>query len=120
MKIKNPATGEIIIELPTDGKKEIEAKLKALRRGQREWAGRSVGERLECIVKFGELVHRNVDELAIILTEETGKPIQQSRNEINGAQNRIEHLKNNAGKWLADEVLVDSGATHEKIKYEPL
>lgn len=120
MKIKNPATGEVIAELASDGKEGVGAKLNALRQGQREWAGRPVKERLACIVRFGELIYQNIDELAAILTNETGKPIQQSRNEINGAQNRIDHLKNNAEKWLADEVLVDSGTTHEKIKYEPL
>ncbi|MCG2461846.1 aldehyde dehydrogenase family protein [Flavobacteriaceae bacterium F89] len=120
MKIKNPATGKTIAELVSDSKEEVETKFKVLRQGQVKWAGRSVKERLACIVRFGELVLQNMEELAVILTKETGKPIQQSRNEIKGAQNRIDHLKKNAEKWLAEEVLVDSGATHEKIRYEPL
>lgn len=120
MKINNPATGKIIAELASDSRAEAKIKLEALRQGQKVWAESPVKERLACIVRFGELVLQNIDELALILTNETGKPIQQSRNEINGAQNRIDHLKKYAEKWLADEVLVDSGATHEKIRYEPL
>lgn len=120
MKIINPATGEIIAELAADRKEEVSAKLQSLRQGQRAWAQFSVGKRLACIERFGELVRQNSDELAAILTAETGKPIQQSHNEIKGAQNRIDHLKANAEKWLADENLVDTGATHERISYEPL
>ncbi|SDL61558.1 aldehyde dehydrogenase family protein [Kriegella aquimaris] len=120
MKIKNPATNKVIAELTDNSPSEIKSKLNTLRKGQKEWSRLSVRERLDCIVKFGELMQANKEELAAILTSETGKPLQQSLNEIVGAQNRIDHLKNNAEKWLADENLVDSGATHEKIVYEPL
>ncbi len=120
MQLKNPATEEIIFELPTNSKKEVQAKLSSLKNGQQEWAKRSVKDRLKCIEKFGALIHENSEALAAILTAETGKPITQSRNEIKGAQNRIDHLSENAERWLADEVLVNTGATHEKIVYEPL
>jgi acyl-CoA reductase-like NAD-dependent aldehyde dehydrogenase len=62
----------------------------------------------------------NKQELAEILTKEMGKPITQSLNEINGAQNRIEHLRKNAERWLSEEVIVRDGATLEHIRYEPL
>ncbi|MBJ6368869.1 aldehyde dehydrogenase family protein [Snuella sedimenti] len=120
LKIKNPATGKTITELQADTKLDVQVKLNTLRKGQKEWARKPLKARLDCIVKFGELIKENSEALAAILTEETGKPIQQSRNEINGAQNRIDHLSQYAARWLSDEVLVDSGATHEKISYEPL
>ena len=120
MKIKNPATNTVIAELAADDSSEIKSKLNMLRTGQKEWSRLSVHDRLDCIIKFGKLMQANKEELAATLTSETGKPLQQALNEIVGAQNRIDHLKNNAEKWLADETLVDSGATHEKIVYEPL
>lgn len=120
MKIKNPATGDVIAELNENLAEEIKGKLASLRKGQVVWAELSVQERLKRIVKFGELVLSHKNDLAAILTQETGKPLQQSLNEIIGAQNRIDHLAKNAEKWLAEEVLLDSGATHEKIAYEPL
>ncbi len=120
MQIKNPATEEIIADLQVTSATELKVKLEYLREGQIEWAKQSVEERLACIIRFGDLIKENVNELASILTSETGKPLQQSLNEIKGAQNRIDHLKQNAKKWLASETLVDSGSTHEKIVYEPL
>ncbi|MBM1105085.1 aldehyde dehydrogenase family protein [Aurantibacter crassamenti] len=120
MKIKNPATDTIIAELKEDNISEVNTTLEILRKGQKKWALLQVKERLNCIIKFGDLIQQNKEELAAIMTSETGKPLQQSLNEITGAQNRVDHLKANAEKWLADEILVDAGATHEKIVYEPL
>lgn len=119
MKIINPATEEIIREVNTDDKALIHQKIDQLREGQQKWAALSISERLEVIVRFGELVHDHIDDLSHILTTETGKPLQQSINEINGAQNRIEHLAANAEKWLREETIVE-GDTSEKIVFEPL
>lgn len=120
MKIINPATEEVIAELEETSKSDLREKLERLRAGQKEWAKIAVRERLNFIDRFGILIQENIDELAAVLTAETGKPLQQARNEIIGAQNRIDHLHGNAEKWLMGETLVDSGHTHEKIAYEPL
>jgi acyl-CoA reductase-like NAD-dependent aldehyde dehydrogenase len=119
MKIINPATEEIIADIQIDDKTSIDDKLKRLKTGQKKWAALPVKERLDRIVSFGGLVKENINELASVLTSETGKPLQQSFNEISGAQNRIDHLKSNAVKWLREELIVD-GDTSEKIVYEPL
>lgn len=120
MKIINPATEEIIADLSTDNNDSIEKKLARLKSGQKKWANQPVEYRLACIVKFGELILANKQGLAEILTSETGKPLQQSLNEISGAQNRIEHLRANSEKWLVEEVIFTDDSITEKIKYEPL
>lgn len=120
MNIYNPSTEALIKSVQEDTPQTIRDKLLKLNQGQEEWAKKSVAVRLDCIVKFGELVQENIEELAQILTNETGKPIQQSRNEIKGAHNRIEHLKKNAERWLADEEIEGLEGTYEKIMYEPL
>jgi len=119
MKIINPATEVIIADIESDHDVSIKEKIAKLKIGQKKWASKLVKDRLACIVRFGELVKENIDELAEILTSETGKPLQQSKNEIRGAQNRVEHLKTNAEKWLKEELIFE-GATTEKIFYEPL
>ena len=119
MDIINPATEEIIADLPVDTQESVAEKLRKLREGQKYWSMKSVEERLQVIIKFGELIAANKEELAFVLTSETGKPITQSRNEVNGSLNRIEHLKNNAVKWLSSET-VAIGDVKESIAYEPL
>ncbi|WP_109829462.1 aldehyde dehydrogenase family protein [Reichenbachiella versicolor] len=120
MIIINPATEQEINTLSEDTPSKVAERLQTLRNGQKAWQALGVSKRLEIITRFGELIKSNTEELANILTSETGKPIQQSRNEINGAHNRIDHLQTNAEKWLASEKLVEEGQTLESIQYEPL
>lgn len=120
MDIINPATEGIITSLETDSTISASEKIALLRGGQKKWKNREAGDRLACIIKFGELVKDNFSSLAKILTSETGKPIQQSENEIKGAQNRIDHLKKHALRWLKEEEIEGLEGTYEKIIYEPL
>lgn len=120
MEIKNPATGVVLASLPATGLFELQETVADLRKGQRLWAERPLQERLAYMVKFGELILSNKQKLAEILTKETGKPVTQSLNEIVGAQNRIEHLRANAERWLSREEITLEGTTRELITYEPL
>jgi acyl-CoA reductase-like NAD-dependent aldehyde dehydrogenase len=120
LDIINPATEEIITTIETDTQESIQKKIALIRKGQASWKQVSVKDRLACISRFGELIQQNKQELAETLTKETGKPLQQSFNEITGAHNRIDHLEQYAEWWLADESLVEEGATLEYIRYEPL
>jgi len=120
MRIINPATEEVIEEVPEDTQASAEAKYRAVKEGQRAWAARGVEERLGCIGRFYEALETERRVLAETLTAETGKPLQQSYNELNGARGRIKFFLENTARWLAEEWVVTEGATREKIVYEPL
>lgn len=120
MVIINPATEKVIADLEVDNTESIQLKLKILREGQAEWNRRPLSERVQCVSKFSELLKENIEALAQVLTSEVGKPLQQSRNEINGARSRIQWLTANAEKYLSDEVMSEGDAMVEKIVYEPL
>ncbi|RKO68715.1 aldehyde dehydrogenase family protein [Sphingobacterium puteale] len=120
IEIRNPATGEVDAVIPVITASELDTAVALLKKGQLSWAKVPLQQRLDRIIAFGQLILANKQELAEILTKETGKPITQSLNEIVGAQNRIEHLRTNASKWLSEELITTTGATHEKIVYEPL
>ena len=120
MDIINPATGSTIEKLTEDTPVEVNNKIAALIEGQKKWAKVPLEERVAIIIKYGDLVMENLDELAKILSLETGKPIQQAINEIKGAQNRIDHIRKDALKWLQKEIITEEGATREEITFEPL
>jgi acyl-CoA reductase-like NAD-dependent aldehyde dehydrogenase len=120
MKINNPATGELLHELPEDSTASIHSKYQKLRSGQPAWASLPLQERVAIIRRFSEELQRNTDQLAIILTNEVGKPLQQSKNELNGARARIKWLADNAAKYLLDEVMHSEPGLEERIAYEPL
>ena len=120
MQIINPATEEVILTVNEDTKSTLESKLRLLKKGQISWYHVNLQQRINILQKFSELLKEQIEESASILTAEVGKPLQQSRNEVNGACNRITWLTSNASKYLRDEIMTDSEGLIEKIVYEPL
>ena len=120
MQIINPATGKAVREVETDTKAALEIKLSALREAQSSWAVVSLKERMAVIERFHTLLAEEIETLAADLTLEVGKPLQQSRNEVNGARSRVSWMLRHAERYLSDEVMSDEGGMQERIKYEPL
>ncbi|MCZ4225480.1 aldehyde dehydrogenase family protein [Pedobacter rhodius] len=120
MQIINPATEEIISTLEEDNRASLQTKFEKLKQAQPAWAGKSLRDRASILSTFNELLETEIENLAQVLTSEVGKPLQQSRNEINGASARIKWMLGNAEKYLTDEVMVDEPGLKEIIKYEPL
>ena len=120
MKIINPATEELVRELTEDNKPSIDKKFAGLRNAQSLWSRIGLSKRVEVIQRFSKLLERDLENLAAILTSEVGKPLQQSRNEVNGARTRIAWLSENAEKYLSEEWMNSSANPREKIVYEAL
>jgi acyl-CoA reductase-like NAD-dependent aldehyde dehydrogenase len=120
MKIINPATEELIREVPEDTEATVDAKYGQLKKGQPVWAAVKVEDRIACILRFYDLLETQKEDLATTLTSETGKPIGQSYNELSGARARIRYFIDHSAQWLAEEWVTTEGVTREKIVYEPL
>jgi acyl-CoA reductase-like NAD-dependent aldehyde dehydrogenase len=120
MKIINPADGKTIAKLKEDSKKSIEKKLSLLKAGQKKWANTPIKKRIAIIQRFSSLLEKNIEECSNILTSEVGKPLSQSRGEVNGARNRIKWLSEHAEQYLASEIMHEDTGLKEKIVYEPL
>lgn len=116
----NPATEEVLATLDADNQQTIQEKYNLVKKGQAAWAEVPLTERINCIRRFDQALGEQIEKLAGVLSDEVGKPIQQARNEINGARARIAFFLNNSEKWLKDEWMVLDGATKERISYEPL
>src|SRR5258706_4755152 len=120
MQIINPATEEVIKELKEDDEQSVNKKFNELKSAQLDWQEVLLSERVNILKRFSDLLKKNIEPLASVLTSEVGKPLQQSRNEINGACARIQWLTDNASKYLSDEVMVQEKNLTEKISYEAL
>ena len=116
----NPATEEIITTLTEDSSASVSSKFNKLQAAQLTWKKTKLTDRINIIKSFSNLLEKNIETLAATLTSEVGKPLQQSRNEINGARARIKWLTENAVKYLSDEIMTVDGNMTEKISYEPL
>ena len=120
MNIVNPATGAVIAAVEQDDQQSLDIKYNTLKGGQKEWAAVPLQNRIDILQTYSKLLAENIESLAKTLTAEVGKPLQQSRNEINGSISRIAWLTQNAEKYLADEIMNASAGMTEMIRYESL
>ena len=120
LKIHNPASGALLAELPTDDADSIVAKARCARAAQPAWAARPLAERIAIVQRFRDAVLAEREALATTLTQEVGKPITQSRNELNGLLPRLDFFLAEATRALADENVFDDGAMRERIAHVPL
>ena len=120
LDIHNPATGALITQVAADGAVSVAAKAAAARAAQPAWARVPMAERVACIQRFRAKVVEELEELAGIMTAETGKPIQMSRNELNGFLGRVDFFLQEAAPATATETVFADGAMTEQIEHVPL
>ena len=120
MKVTNPSTGAVIRELPDDGSAEVARKHDRARRAQPGWAARPYEERAGAIRRFRDLLARRRDDLARTLTSEMGKPITQSRNELDATPGRIDFFLEATPGVLREETVLRREGLEEAITLEPL
>ncbi len=120
LAIHNPADGRLITELAVDDAPSIAAKAARARAAQPAWAALPLAERKACIVRFRAQIVAELDTLADTLTAEVGKPIAQSRNELNGLLPRIDFFLAHADAVLAAETVFADAAITEQIGHDPL
>ena len=83
LDVYNPYSGEVVDTVPSASKEDIDLAAECAVKAQREWRKVPVHKRVELANKFLAIVRENKEELAQLLTAESGKPIRQSRIEIN-------------------------------------
>jgi len=120
IKIHNPATGALIAEVPEASPEIVAERTAAARAAQPAWAARPMRERMEILQRFRVGVAAEVESLAATLTKEVGKPIRQSRNEVNGLLPRIDFFIAQAEATIGAQELHDEGGTREVLSFDPL
>jgi acyl-CoA reductase-like NAD-dependent aldehyde dehydrogenase len=120
LAIRNPATGSLIAELAADTPATVATKAVAARGAQPRWAATPMTERLAAVQRFRALLVAELEALATTLTQEVGKPIGQSRNELNGLLPRIDFFVDQVEAAVRDEHVFDGAGMHEQISHIPL
>ncbi len=82
IEIRNPATGEALGTVPDMGAAETRRAIDAAHAALSGWSKKTAGERARLMRKWFELMMANVEDLAVIMTAEQGKPLAESRGEI--------------------------------------
>src|SRR5688572_31427921 len=89
-EIRNPADGQVLGTVPVMGAAEARRAIEAAHAAMPAWNRKSAGDRARIMRKWFDLMMANVDDLAVIMTAEQGKPLAESRGEIAYAASFIE------------------------------
>lgn len=102
--VTNPATGEVIAEIPHLSPEEIPAVIEASRIAQKKWALLTAKERSVILRRWFELMIENTDDLALLMTSEQGKPLAEAKGEIGYAASFIEWFAEEAKRIYGDTI----------------
>ncbi len=82
MEVLNPATGEVIAEVPRCAAEDVDRAVDAARAALPEWLDSTPGERGELLLKLASIIDEYADELARIESANVGKPLSYARDEM--------------------------------------
>lgn len=93
-KVYNPATKEVIAEVPLSPKNEVDEAAKIAQQAFEEWKEVPVPRRARILFEFQHLLVKHKEELAHLITLENGKNLKESLGEV---QRGIENVEFAAG-----------------------
>ena len=95
INVSNPANGQVVATVPRMGRVETERAILAAQVAQKQWKMLTAAARAATLKRWFDLIKLHVEDLAQILTAEQGKPLAESRGEVNYGASFIE--------WFAEE-----------------
>ncbi len=100
--VHNPATGEMISQVPNMGAREAELAIKKAKEALTNWKAKTGKERSAVLRRWFELISQQSNRLAELMTQEQGKPLSEARGEVFYGASFIE--------WFAEEAKRVTGA----------
>jgi betaine-aldehyde dehydrogenase/aminobutyraldehyde dehydrogenase len=74
MEVLNPATGEVIAEVPRAGEEDVDRAVAAAETAWESWREKTPKDRMELLLKLADLIDDNAEELARLESQNVGKP----------------------------------------------
>ncbi|KAJ0009978.1 hypothetical protein Pint_33479 [Pistacia integerrima] len=87
----NPATQLVVCQVPLTTNEEFRAAVFAAKRAFPSWRNTPVTTRQRIMFKFQELIRRDMDKLAMNITTEHGKTLEEAHNDVLRGLEIVEH-----------------------------
>jgi succinate-semialdehyde dehydrogenase / glutarate-semialdehyde dehydrogenase len=102
--VLNPATGEVVAEVPRMGEAETRRAIDAAERALPGWRSMLAKDRARIMRRWADLMMDHQEALATLLTTEQGKPVAESRVEIAYAASFLEWFGEEAKRVYGDTI----------------
>ena len=117
MPVLNPATEEVLADCPTASEAQLNEAVEAAQAGFQIWKNTPIEERRAKLGEIADIIEANSEDLARILTQEQGKPLEDAMGEIMGASMFFRYFQS---LDLPVEILEDSDTQRVEIHRNPL
>ncbi|MCF4998574.1 aldehyde dehydrogenase family protein [Pseudomonas syringae] len=115
----NPASGEQIGHYPFESAAALDAALSRAASGFSQWKRSAVADRSGLMIALAASLREGAEAMAVMITNEMGKPIAQARGEIEKCAKLCEWYAEHGPAMLdAESTLVEGGKA--RIEYRPL
>lgn len=111
----NPATAEVFAMAPRCEGPQLDRALTAAAQAFKSWQ-HDIQQRRQALGKMAEIIRDNSETLAVLLTQEQGKPLKQARSEVISAVLQIQMA---ASMALPQEILQDNAQHLIKLLRKP-
>jgi aldehyde dehydrogenase (NAD+) len=85
MASHNPATGEVLGFVPASGPEDVDAAVRAAARAYQSWRKVPAPRRAEILFRVAELLVKQKEDLARLMTQEMGKVLAETRGDVQEA-----------------------------------
>jgi len=119
MKSINPASGNVFEEYEQMSSDAICGIIDGMNEGQQNWAQTTFAHRAEILNKAASILEDRKDELAELMAQEMGKPLDQGVSEVEKCAWVCEYYAENAEEFLSDEPL-ESDGSESFVSFQPM
>ncbi len=118
--VGDPATDQVVATIPSVGEAETRRAIDAAHEAFGPWAARPAAERGKLVRKLGELMLRDAERLAAIMTAEQGKPLSEAKGEINYAASFLEWAAGEAPRMYGETIPANSSDKRILVMRQPV
>jgi betaine-aldehyde dehydrogenase len=117
----NPATGEVVARAPVSGVDDMRSAIDSARSAfdSGAWSEKQPRDRSAVLTSASQLVRRDLDRLARLLTLENGKPLADARGELLNAANVLEYYAS-AARHVTGRIPRYSPSDISLVVHEPV
>src|SRR5712691_9553452 len=118
--ITNPASGEVIAEVPYATAEDVDRTARAAHAAFLQWREVPVVDRVQVLYRYKALLDRHTDEVARILSTENGKTLEDARGSVRRAIQMVEVACGMPSLMIGDSLHNVSKGIDSKTIRQPL
>jgi succinate-semialdehyde dehydrogenase/glutarate-semialdehyde dehydrogenase len=102
--VANPATGDVLADVPRMGAEETRRAIKAAERAYPAWRNLLAKDRARFLRHWADLMLEHEEDLAVLMVSEQGKPLAEARAEVAYAASFLEWFGEEAKRVYGDTI----------------